>query len=71
MVRIALMAEESAGLVRGKPRFGWLDGEKVVLNRAEMTVGLVKQCVKIGRSGEEPMCSSDEAVIENVAAILA
>ena len=33
------MAEVSGGLVRGRPRLGWMDGVKVALGNRGMTVG--------------------------------
>ena len=38
MARRVLMAEVSGGLVRGRPRLGWMDGEKVALGNRGMTV---------------------------------
>ena len=38
MARRVLMAEVSGGRVRGKPRFGWMDGVKVALGNRGMTV---------------------------------
>ena len=36
--RRVLMAEERGGRVRGRPRLGWMDGEKVALRNREMMV---------------------------------
>ena len=33
-----LMSEVSGGQVRGRPRFGWMDGVKVALGNRGMTV---------------------------------
>ena len=44
MARRVLMAELSGGLVRGRPRLGWLYGLKVALSNREMTVEAVRQC---------------------------
>ena len=38
MARRVLMAEVSGGLVRGRPRLGWMDGVKVALGNRVMTV---------------------------------
>ena len=35
MARRVLMAEVSGGLVRGRPRLGWMDGVKVALGKEE------------------------------------
>ena len=53
MARSVLMAEISEGRVRGRPRFGWMDGVKVALGNRGMAVEAVRQCGKIGKS-EEP-----------------
>ena len=37
MARRVLMAEVSRGLVRGRPRLGWMDGVKVALGNRGMT----------------------------------
>ena len=39
MARRVLMAKVSGGQVRGRPRFGWMDGVKVALGNRGMTVG--------------------------------
>ena len=49
MARRVLMAEVSGGLVRGKPRLGWMDGVKVALGNRGMTVEAAR---KIGKSGK-------------------
>ena len=38
MVRRVFMAEVSGGRVRGRPRFGWMDGVKLALGNRGMTV---------------------------------
>ena len=44
-----LMTEVSGGRVRGRPRLGWMDGEKVAFCNRGMTVEAAR---KIGKSGE-------------------
>ena len=39
-----LMAEASAGRVRGRPRLGWKSGIKVTLGRSGTTMKVVRQC---------------------------
>ena len=34
------------GRVRGRPRFGWMDGVKVALGNRGMTVEAARQCAK-------------------------
>ena len=46
MARRVLMAEVSGGRVRGRPRFGWIDGVKVALGNREMAVEAAQQCAK-------------------------
>ena len=46
MAKRVLMAEVSGGLVRGRPRLGWMDGVKVALGNRGMTVEAAEQCVK-------------------------
>ena len=46
MARNVLMAEESGGRVRGRPRLGWMDGVKVVLGNRGMMVETARQCTK-------------------------
>ena len=46
MARRVLMADVSRGGVRGSPRLGWMDGEKVALGKREMTVEAARQCAK-------------------------
>ena len=46
MARRVLMAEVSGGLVRGRPRLGWIDGVKVALGNREMMVEAARQCAK-------------------------
>ena len=45
MVRRVLMMEVSGGRVRGRPRFGWMDGVKVALGNRGMMVEAACQCV--------------------------
>ena len=40
------MAEVSELRVRGRPRFGWMDGVKVDLGNRGMTVEAALQCAK-------------------------
>ena len=44
--RRVLIAEVSGGWVRGRPRFGWMDGVKVALGTRGMTVEAARQCAK-------------------------
>ena len=46
MGRSLLMAEVSGGRVRGRPRFGWMDGVKVALGNRGMTVEAARQFAK-------------------------
>ena len=46
MARRVLMAEVSGGLVRWRPRLGWMDIVKVALGNRGMTVEAVLQCAK-------------------------
>ena len=46
MARRVLMAEESGGRVRGRPRLGWMDGAKVALGNRGMTVEAERQYAK-------------------------
>ena len=46
MARRVLMAEVSGGRIRGRPRFGWMDGMKVALGNGGMTVEAARQCAK-------------------------
>ena len=46
MARRVLMAEVSGGLVRGRPRLGWMDGVKVALGNRGMTVEGARQCAE-------------------------
>ena len=43
MARKVLIAEVSGGRVRGRPRLGWMDGEKVSLGNKGMTVEAARQ----------------------------
>ena len=44
MARRVLIAEVSGGRERGRPRLGWMDGVKVVLDNRGMTVEAARQC---------------------------
>ena len=46
IARRVLMAEISGGRVRGRPRLGWMDGEKVALGNRGMMVEAARQCAK-------------------------
>ena len=46
IARRVLMAEVSGGRVRGRPRFGWMDGVKVALGNRGKTVEAARQCAK-------------------------
>ena len=46
VARRVLMAEESGGRVRGRPRLGWMDGVKVALSNKGMTMEAARQCAK-------------------------
>ena len=46
MARRVLMAEDSGGRVRMRPRLGWMDGVKVALGNRGMTVEAALQCAK-------------------------
>ena len=46
IARRVLMAEVSGGLVRGRPRLGWMDGVKVASGNRGMTVEAARQCAK-------------------------
>ena len=46
MARRVLTADGSGGLVRGRPRLGWMDGVKVALGNRGMTVEAARQCAK-------------------------
>ena len=45
-----LMAEVSGGWVRGRLRFGWVDGVKVALGNRGMTAEAAHQCAKKWRT---------------------
>ena len=49
MARRLLMAEVSGGLVRGRPRFGLMDGVKVALGNKGVTMEAARQCAKDGK----------------------
>ena len=44
MARRVLMANESGGRVRGRPRLGWMNGLKMALGSRGMTVEAARQC---------------------------
>ena len=46
MARRVLMAEVSGGLIRGRPRLGWIDGVKVALGNKGMAVEAARQCTE-------------------------
>ena len=46
MARRVLMAEVSGGGVRGRPRFGWMDGVEVALGNRGVTVEAARQYAK-------------------------
>ena len=46
MPRMVLMAEDSGGRIRGRPRLGWMDGVNVALGNRGMTVEAARQCAK-------------------------
>ena len=46
MARRVVTAEVSGGLVRGRPRLGWMDRLKVALGNRGMTVEAARQCAK-------------------------
>ena len=54
MARRVLMAEESGGRVRGRPRLGWMNGVKVALGNRGMTVEAVRQCAKDRKEWRAP-----------------
>ena len=41
-----VMAEVGGGLVRGRPRLGWMDGVNVALGNRGMIVEAARQCAK-------------------------
>ena len=47
MARRVLMAEVSAGWVRGKPRLGCMDGVKVALGNRGTAVEAARQCANV------------------------
>ena len=49
MASRVLMAEVIRGRVRGRPRFGWMDGVKVALGNRGMKVEAART---VGKSGE-------------------
>ena len=49
ITRWVLMAEVSGGQVRGRPKFGWMDGVKVALGNRGMTAEAARQCTKVGK----------------------
>ena len=52
MARRVLMVEVGGGRTRGRPRLGWMDGVKVALGNRLMTVQLLVNVRKIGKSKE-------------------
>ena len=46
MARKVLMAKDSGGCVRGRPRLGWMDGVKVALDNRGVTVEAARQWAK-------------------------
>ena len=46
LARRVLMAEVSGGRERGRPRLGWMDGEKVDLGNRGMTMDAARQFAK-------------------------
>ena len=48
MTRNVLMVEVSVGLVRGRPRFVWMDGVNVALGNRGVKVKAAQQCEKDG-----------------------
>ena len=46
------MTEVRGWRVRGRPRFGWMDGVKVALGNRGMTVEAARYCAKDRKSGE-------------------
>ena len=46
MARRVMMAEVSGGLVRWRPRLGWMDGVKVAMSNRGMTAETASQCRK-------------------------
>ena len=45
--RRVFMAEISGGLVRGRPRLGWMDGVNEAFGIRGMTVEAARRCVKV------------------------
>ena len=45
IARTVLMDEVRLGRVRGRPRFGWMDGVMALVNRG-MTLEAARQCAK-------------------------
>ena len=48
MARRVLLSEVRGGLVRGRPRLGWINGVKVALGNRGMTLEAARQCAKYG-----------------------
>ena len=46
LARRVMMAEVSGGRVRGRPRFGWMEGVKVVLSNRGMTMEAARRCAR-------------------------
>ena len=46
LARRVMMAEVIGGRVRGRPRFGWMEGVKVALGNRGMTVEAGRRCAR-------------------------
>ena len=46
LARRVMMAEVSGGRVRGRQRFGWMEGVKVALGNKGMAVEAVRRCAR-------------------------
>ena len=55
MARRVLKAEVSGGLVRERPRVGWMEGVKVALGNRGMTVEAARQCAKDRKEWRAPV----------------
>ena len=44
--RRVMMAEVSGGRVRGRPRFGWMEGVKVAMGNRGLTVEAARRCAR-------------------------
>ena len=49
MTKRVLMADVSGWRVRGRPRVGWIGGQKVAFGCRVMTVEAARQCTKDGK----------------------